>query len=111
MKQAGVFGLGLPAAAIVQRYLNLGVPAAVLAELVRRPNAPVALWTAELGQPVPAGAERVALHGEQWYAALATSRWIVTNDDLPRWFRPQPGRTNVVLTSDPGWSAEGVPAL
>jgi dihydrofolate reductase len=30
-----------------------------------------------------------------------------TWDSLPARFRPLPGRTNVVLTSDPGWSAEG----
>lgn len=76
-------------------------PAAVLAEWVRRPGAPPALWSAQLGQPVPPGAERVALHGDRWYAALATSRWIVTNDDLPRWFRPQPGQ--VVLRLAGGW--------
>jgi dihydrofolate reductase len=30
-----------------------------------------------------------------------------TWESLPERFRPLPGRTNVVLTSDPGWSAEG----
>jgi dihydrofolate reductase len=30
-----------------------------------------------------------------------------TWDSLPERFRPLPGRTNVVLTSDPTWSAEG----
>ena len=30
-----------------------------------------------------------------------------TWDSLPERFRPLPGRTNVVLTSDPGWSAAG----
>ncbi|HEX8347377.1 MAG TPA: CDP-glycerol glycerophosphotransferase family protein [Actinoplanes sp.] len=76
-------------------------PAAVLAEVARRPDAPPARWTAELGQPVPACAERVALHSEKWYECLATSRWIVTNDDLPRWFRPQTGQ--VVLRLAGGW--------
>mgnify|MGYP000392019618 CR=1 FL=1 len=30
-----------------------------------------------------------------------------TWESLPERFRPLPGRTNVVLTSDPGWSAAG----
>ena len=31
----------------------------------------------------------------------------LTWESLPGRFRPLPGRANVVLTSDPGWSAEG----
>jgi dihydrofolate reductase len=30
-----------------------------------------------------------------------------TWESLPERFRPLPGRTNVVLTSDPGWAADG----
>ncbi|WP_324273838.1 dihydrofolate reductase [Blastococcus brunescens] len=30
-----------------------------------------------------------------------------TWESLPERFRPLPGRTNVVLTSDPDWTAEG----
>jgi dihydrofolate reductase len=30
-----------------------------------------------------------------------------TWESLPERFRPLPGRTNIVLTSDPGWTAEG----
>jgi CDP-glycerol glycerophosphotransferase len=82
-----------------RRYLD--DPAAVLAELVSRPAAPKALWTAEQGQPVPPGAERVALHSERWHEALATSRWLVVNDDLPRWFKPRRGQ--VVLRLAGGW--------
>ena len=33
-----------------------------------------------------------------------------TWESLPERFRPLPGRTNVVLTSDPDWSAEGARA-
>ena len=33
-----------------------------------------------------------------------------TWEALPDRFRPLPGRTNVVLTSDPGWSADGARA-
>ncbi len=76
-------------------------PAAVLAELTGRPHAPAARWTVERGRPVPPGAEPVTHGSEAWYAALTTSRWIVTNDDLPRWFRPQAGQ--VVLRLAGGW--------
>ena len=76
-------------------------PAAVLAELRRRPQAPPALWTAPLGESVPAGAERIAPFTERWYEALATSRWVVTNDDLPPFFRRHPDQ--VVVRIAAGW--------
>ena len=76
-------------------------PAAVLAELTSRSDAPAARWTVERGQPVPSGAEPVAYGSEAWYSALTTSRWIVTNDDLPRWFKPRDGQ--VVLRLAGGW--------
>jgi CDP-glycerol glycerophosphotransferase len=76
-------------------------PAAVLAELTTRPDAPVARWTVERGQPVPDGAEPVTYGSEAWYEALTTSRWLVVNDDLPRWFKPQDGQ--VVLRLAGGW--------
>jgi CDP-glycerol glycerophosphotransferase len=76
-------------------------PAAILAELTGRPGAPAARWTVERGRPVPPGAESVAYGSEAWYEALTTSRWIVTNDDLPRWFQPQDGQ--VVLRLAGGW--------
>ena len=76
-------------------------PAALLAELSARPEAPRACWTVERGQPVPAGATPVTYGSEAWYQALTTSRWIVANDDLPRWFKPRPGQ--VVLRLAGGW--------
>lgn len=76
-------------------------PAALVAELAGRPDAPPVRWTVERGQPVPPGAEPVPLSSEAWYEALATSRWVVTNDDLPRWFRPRDGQ--VVLRLGGGW--------
>ncbi|GAA3336057.1 hypothetical protein GCM10020358_06770 [Amorphoplanes nipponensis] len=76
-------------------------PAALLAELSGRPDAPPARWTTERGRTVPPGAEPVTYGTEAWSAALATSRWIVTNDDLPRWFRPRAGQ--VVLRLAGGW--------
>lgn len=45
------------------------------------------------------------------FRKLTTGSTVVmgrrTWESLPERFRPLPGRTNVVLTSDPGWSAEG----
>lgn len=45
------------------------------------------------------------------FRRLTTGSTVVmgrrTWDSLPERFRPLPGRTNVVLTSDPGWSADG----
>ncbi|SNR93105.1 dihydrofolate reductase [Blastococcus mobilis] len=45
------------------------------------------------------------------FRAVTTGSTVVmgrrTWESLPERFRPLPGRTNVVLTSDPGWSAEG----
>lgn len=75
--------------------------AALLDELVTRPGAPAALWTAEHGEPVPERATRVRLGGAEWRTALTTSRWIVTDGDLPRWFVPRDGQT--VLRLGGGW--------
>jgi CDP-glycerol glycerophosphotransferase len=74
---------------------------AVVDELAARPDAPAVLWTAERGQDVPAHVQRVPLHSERWHEALATSRYLVTNDDLPRWFQRRPGQT--VLRLAHGW--------
>ncbi len=45
------------------------------------------------------------------FRRLTTGSTVVmgrrTWESLPDRFRPLPGRTNVVLTSDPGWSAAG----
>ena len=81
------------------RYLD--DPAAVLAELRTRPEAPPVLWTAPLGQSVPEGVERIAPLTEQWYEAVTTSRWVVTNDDLPTGFRRHPDQ--VVVRIARGW--------
>jgi dihydrofolate reductase len=45
------------------------------------------------------------------FRSLTTGSTVVmgrrTWESLPERFRPLPGRTNVVLTTDPGWSADG----
>ncbi|GAB1694485.1 CDP-glycerol glycerophosphotransferase family protein [Krasilnikovia sp. M28-CT-15] len=84
-------------------------PAAVLAELVGRPDAPPAAWAGERGQPLPSGAEPVPLGSAAWHEALATSRWVVCNDTLPDWFRARDGQ--VVLRLGGGWPVARFGAL
>ncbi|RZU50269.1 CDP-glycerol glycerophosphotransferase [Krasilnikovia cinnamomea] len=84
-------------------------PAALLAELVGRPDAPPVAWTYEPGQPLPPGADPVPLGGAAWYEALATSRWLVCNDTLPHWFRARDGQ--VVLRLGGGWPVARFGAL
>ncbi|MBK3607121.1 CDP-glycerol glycerophosphotransferase family protein, partial [Streptomyces sp. MBT54] len=45
--------------------------------------------------PVPPGARAVPVHSAAWYEALARSRRIVTDDQLPVWFERRPGQTVV----------------
>ncbi|MEU0136183.1 CDP-glycerol glycerophosphotransferase family protein [Streptomyces sp. NPDC006296] len=62
-------------------------PRAVHEELARRGTAVEHLWVVRDQQAVvPAGVRAVALHSAAWYEALARSRWIVTNTQLPAWF-------------------------
>jgi dihydrofolate reductase len=71
------------------------------------------IWAQAHGRAIGAGGrlpwrlpEDLALFRE-----LTTGSTVVmgrrTWESLPERFRPLPGRTNVVLTSDPGWTAEG----
>ncbi|MFJ9981924.1 bifunctional glycosyltransferase/CDP-glycerol:glycerophosphate glycerophosphotransferase [Streptomyces cyaneofuscatus] len=74
-------------------------PRAVHAELVRRGTETEHLWvtgtTAGRTTPVPPGARAVAVHSAAWYEALARSRWIVTDEQLPAWFERRPGQSVV----------------
>ncbi|MFE9726457.1 CDP-glycerol glycerophosphotransferase family protein [Streptomyces sp. NPDC005794] len=68
-------------------------PRAVHAELARRDTGAEHLWVVRDQQAaVPAGARAVALHSAEWYEALARSRWIVTNTQLPEWFERAEGQ-------------------
>lgn len=68
-------------------------PRAVHEELVRR-RAPVEhLWVVRDRQvTLPAGARAVELHSADWYDALARSRCVVTNTQLPEWFERADGQ-------------------
>ncbi|MFJ4837868.1 CDP-glycerol glycerophosphotransferase family protein [Streptomyces sp. NPDC088746] len=68
-------------------------PRAVHEELVRRGTGVEHLWVVRDQQAVvPAGARAVALHSAEWHDALARSRWIVTNTQLPEWFERADGQ-------------------
>ena len=68
-------------------------PRAVYEELARRDTALEHLWVVRDEQVrVPAGARAVALHSAEWHEALARSRWIVSNTQLPEWFERADGQ-------------------
>ncbi|MFI6125121.1 CDP-glycerol glycerophosphotransferase family protein [Streptomyces sp. NPDC051064] len=68
-------------------------PRAVHEELVRRGTGVEHLWVVRDQQAVvPAGVRAVALHSAEWHEALARSRWIVTNTQLPEWFERAEGQ-------------------
>ncbi|KPC82570.1 bifunctional glycosyltransferase/CDP-glycerol:glycerophosphate glycerophosphotransferase [Streptomyces sp. NRRL S-4] len=68
-------------------------PRAVHEELVRRGTGVEHLWVVRDQQAaVPAGVRAVALHSAEWHDALARSRWIVTNTQLPDWFERSEGQ-------------------
>ncbi|MFG2592693.1 CDP-glycerol glycerophosphotransferase family protein [Streptomyces sp. NPDC048438] len=68
-------------------------PRAVHEELVRRGTGVEHLWVVRDQQAVvPAGVRAVALHSAEWHEALARSRWIVTNTQLPEWFERVEGQ-------------------
>ncbi|MFE2978637.1 CDP-glycerol glycerophosphotransferase family protein [Streptomyces sp. NPDC059258] len=74
-------------------------PRAVHAELVRRGTDAEHLWVTGTAPgritPVPPGARAVPVHSAAWYEALARSRRIVTDEQLPAWFERRPGQTVV----------------
>ncbi|MET0422549.1 MAG: bifunctional glycosyltransferase family 2 protein/CDP-glycerol:glycerophosphate glycerophosphotransferase [Actinoplanes sp.] len=71
-------------------------PRAVHQELVERGLPLEHSWVITDGQAaVPPTAKTVALWQQEWYEALATSRYIVTNQHLPGWFRRRKGQVVV----------------
>jgi CDP-glycerol glycerophosphotransferase len=69
-------------------------PRAVHEELVARGTDLAQLWTVRDDQvAVPPTARAVRYGGAEWYEALATSRYVVTNSHLPDWFERAPGQT------------------
>lgn len=80
-------------------YAGGDSPRAVHAELVRRGTDTEHLWVTGAGpgrtDHVPPGARGVPVHSAGWYEALARSRRIVTDEQLPGWFERRPGQTVV----------------
>ncbi|MFG3406125.1 CDP-glycerol glycerophosphotransferase family protein [Streptomyces sp. NPDC048142] len=80
-------------------YAGGDSPRAVHAELVRRGTETEHLWvtgtTPGRTTHVPPGARAVPVHSSAWYEALALSRRIVTDEQLPGWFERRPGQTVV----------------
>ncbi|MFB8383028.1 bifunctional glycosyltransferase/CDP-glycerol:glycerophosphate glycerophosphotransferase [Streptomyces rubiginosohelvolus] len=80
-------------------YAGGDSPRAVHAELVRRGADAEHLWvtgtTPGRTTHVPPGARAVPMHSAAWYEALARSRRIVTDEQLPVWFERRPGQTVV----------------
>ncbi|MFD6200276.1 CDP-glycerol glycerophosphotransferase family protein [Streptomyces rubiginosohelvolus] len=80
-------------------YAGGDSPRAVHAELVRRGTDAEHLWvtgtTPGRTTHVPPGARAVPVHSAAWYEALARSRRIVTDDQLPVWFERRSGQTVV----------------
>ena len=71
-------------------------PRAVHEELLARGVEVEHQWVSADGQaPVPQTADTVALFSRRWHESLATSRYIVTNQHLPEWFRRRPGQVVV----------------
>jgi CDP-glycerol glycerophosphotransferase len=71
-------------------------PRAVHEEMVRRGLPLQHLWAVTDGQAaIPPTGRAVGLWQRQWYEALATSRYIVTNQHLPGWFRRRDGQVVV----------------
>ncbi|MFJ2434277.1 CDP-glycerol glycerophosphotransferase family protein [Streptomyces anulatus] len=80
-------------------YAGGDSPRAVHTELVRRGTETEHLWvtgtTPGRTTHVPPGARAVPVHSAAWYEALASSRRIVTDEQLPGWFERRPGQTVV----------------
>ena len=66
-------------------------PRAIHEELVRRESPLEHLWMVRDGQcEVPDTARAVRELGREWYEALGSARYVVTNDHFPSWFRRRP---------------------
>ncbi|MGX4692251.1 bifunctional glycosyltransferase/CDP-glycerol:glycerophosphate glycerophosphotransferase [Streptomyces sp. JNUCC 63] len=71
-------------------------PRAMHEELLRRGSDLKFLWAVRDGQVIlPPTADKVRMWGREWFEALATSRYIVTNGHLPEWVERRPGQVIV----------------
>ncbi|MFI5658816.1 CDP-glycerol glycerophosphotransferase family protein [Streptomyces sp. NPDC051684] len=71
-------------------------PRAMYEELMRRDTGLQHLWAVRDGQvELPDRAVKIRMWGREWFEALATSRYIVTNGHLPEWIERRPGQVIV----------------
>src|SRR4051812_25022199 len=69
-------------------------PRAIHEELVRQESPLEHLWVVRDGQcRVPDTAQAVRELSREWYEALGSARYVVTNDHFPGWFRRRPDQT------------------
>ncbi|MEY9841241.1 CDP-glycerol glycerophosphotransferase family protein, partial [Streptacidiphilus sp. EB103A] len=69
-------------------------PRAIHHELIRRGTPLEHLWVVDdLQADIPPTATPIRLHSPEWYQALATSRYLVTNTPLPAWIQRREGQT------------------
>jgi CDP-glycerol glycerophosphotransferase (TagB/SpsB family) len=70
-----------------------GSPLAIDLELARSHPELRRLWSVEdHATAVPPGATRVLRHSREWFAAMARSRWVVVDGDLPAFFHRREGQ-------------------
>ena len=88
-----------PTLAYFQAYTGQAATDSPLAihEALRRARPDIRTrWAVDsLSVPLPEGAEAVLWRSREWYATLATARWLVTNIEMERWFRRKPGQVLV----------------
>jgi CDP-glycerol glycerophosphotransferase len=71
-------------------------PQAIAEELARRGDGRAQIWAVnDWSVPVPAGATAVLAGTEDYYEALARSRYLIANDDMPAWYVKRPGQVYV----------------
>jgi CDP-glycerol glycerophosphotransferase (TagB/SpsB family) len=85
-----------PTAVYLQSYTGQNAtdsPLAIAQELDRsRPDLTLTWAVADRAARIPAGQATVLWRSRAWYAALARSRYVVTNIELESWFRRRPGQ-------------------
>lgn len=68
-------------------------PLDIFRELVRQKTTLKLIWAVRSeDQNVPAGAAKVVVGTSEWFKALATSKYLVSNNNLPMYFRKSPGQ-------------------
>jgi CDP-glycerol glycerophosphotransferase len=71
-------------------------PQAIAEELQRRGDGREQIWAVnDWAVPVPPGGRAVLAGTEDYYEALARSRYVIANDDMPSWYAKRAGQVYV----------------